>query len=76
MTGMGELINKIPPNIKILNEHFDSESVLTYDGRKKLVKKVVSAEIGSFTGIKLAGYNFRALANMIRKGKIQSEKLA
>lgn len=76
MTGMGELIKKIPPNIKILNEHFDSESVLTNDGRKKLVKKVVSAEVGSFTGIKLAGYNFRALANMIRKGKIQSEKLA
>lgn len=76
MTGMGELINKVPANVQILNDNFDPESVLTNKGQKKLFKKVMLSEKNSFTGIRLAGYTTRGLANMIRNGKIHFEKLA
>lgn len=76
MTGMGELINKIPKEVTILNENFDEESVLTNEGKKKLIKKIAAAEVNSFTGVRLAPYYVRAFATMIRNRKIHAEKFA
>lgn len=76
MTGMGELINKVPKGVTILNEHFDSSSVLSKEGKKKLKSQVINAESKNFTGLKLAGYSLKALARMLKNGEVHAEKLA
>lgn len=76
ITGMGELVSKLPKGVKLLNKDFDNENVLSAEGKQKLVSKVLKAEKQSFTGIRLFGYQMRALATMIRDGKVRFEKLA
>lgn len=76
MTGMGELINRLPKEVKVINSDFDSESVLSKLGKKKLRDKVINASTKKFTGFKLAGYTMKALIDMIKKGEIHAEKLA
>ena len=34
--GQGELIDKVPENVRILNDGFDSSSVLSREGKKKM----------------------------------------
>lgn len=75
ITGMGELIKKIPKGVKLLNENFDQTSVLTAEGKKILTKKVLRAQKDNFTGLRLFKYSTTAFANMIKNGKINSEKL-
>ena len=36
--GQGELIEKVPENVHVLNENFDASSVLSHEGKKKLKK--------------------------------------
>lgn len=76
MTGMGELINFIPKEVTLLNANFDSESVLSTLGKKRLRSKVITAEAKNLTWLKLAGYSLKALKDMIKNGKIHAEKLA
>lgn len=76
ITGMGELVSQLPEGVKLLNENFDKESVLTAEGKRLLTNKVIAAETKSLTGLRLFGYQARAIANMIRNGKFQAEKLA
>lgn len=75
MTGMGELIGKLPKGVTLLNKHFDDTSVLTKEGKNKLITKVIRAELKNFTGLKFAGYSIKAFWKMIREGKIYKEKL-
>lgn len=76
MTEMSELINKLPNGVCLLNENFDSESVLTKTGKNQLKRKVLLSETKKFTWLKLFPYTIKAFINMANKGKIHYEKLA
>lgn len=75
MMGQGELIDNIPPYVKILNRSFNSESVLSKKGRLAMIKTVAASFFrnGDFFG------KLRRTKNIYRsmqeKGKVQPDKL-
>ena len=75
LTGQGELIHELPPYIKVLNKEYKDCSVLTAEGRKFLMKRVLQAGIGKGIFVRRAGYLLKNLCRMQRNHRIQADKL-
>lgn len=75
LTGQGELIDDVPQNVKVLNEDFCSESVLTAKGRKILRKKCLNALFGKAGLIRDFGYLFSNFFSMLFRRRVQPDKL-
>ena len=75
LTGQGELIEKIPEKIKILNKKYYAVSVLDSRGKIRLLKTVLSAVFSRGIFLKRAGYIVKNLIDMIKKGEIKKDKL-
>ena len=75
LTGQGELINRVPSHVRILNPHFTSSSVLSGEGRQALRKAVLSAFFKNGHFFWKVGYCLKTFTAMKKKGKVQPDKL-
>ena len=75
LTGQGELIHELPPYIKVLNKEYKDCSVLTAEGRKLLMMRVLQAGIGKGIFVRRAVYLLKNLCRMQRNHRIQADKL-
>lgn len=75
LIGQGELIKEVPSYVKILNPVFSTESVLSKAGRRRLVKTVFKAFMKNGRYIWKLSYLVRNLTEMLKKGRIQLDKL-
>lgn len=75
LTGQGELINRIPSNVRLLNTHFSDCSVLSKEGRRTLIRTVFSAFFRNGHFFEKTAYCLKMFNSMKRKGRLQPEKL-
>ena len=75
LTGQGELVHELPPYIKVLNKEYKDCSVLTAEGRKLLMMRVLQAGIGKGIFVRRAVYLLKNLCRMQRNHRIQADKL-
>ncbi|MBR5179721.1 MAG: glycosyltransferase [Lachnospiraceae bacterium] len=75
LTGQGELIDRIPEGVKLVNKTVDTNSVHDSLGRKHLAKKVSRALLKEANGLKLMPYFVKNGAVMLKNKQILLEKL-
>ena len=75
LTGQGELSRELPEHVHLLNKNYKDVSVLTKEGRKLLVKRVLKSGIGKGIFFRRASYLVKNIRNMRRSGKILPDKL-
>lgn len=75
LTAQGELTGELPENVRLLGPVCDPESVLSAAGKKKLMKKVLCSLVRRGTGIRLFLYLICNLFDMLRRGRINLDKL-
>lgn len=75
LTGQGELRGELPGYVRLLNEAYSDESVLTQKGRKLLLRKVLKAGIGRGIFLRRAGYLLKNYARMRKRGRVLPDKL-
>lgn len=75
LTGQGELVCELPAYVKLLNTDYKDCSVLTGEGRKHLLGRVLQAGFGKGIFFKRAGYLLRNLCRMQKENRIQADKL-
>ena len=75
LTGQGELVTQIPPEVTLLNNKYFPISVLDKKGEIQLFKTVVKSMIIRGTFFKRVGYIIDNLLDMIKKRDIQKDKL-
>ena len=73
--GQGELIDKIPSNVHILNSDYDSASVLSKEGKKRLKKNILKKSFKKASVFKNIFYIISNAFAMIFKGRIMADKL-
>ena len=75
LTEQGELRNRLPEGVHLLNKKYCDTSVLSKEGRTYLAKKVIRAAIKNASILKNLPYVLSNLVEMIKKGRIQADKL-
>lgn len=75
LTGQGEMIHQVPPYVKLLNDTYSDESVLSKAGRRALRQSVLRAAFHRFAGIKNIPYLCRNAFAMLRKRRLLPDKL-
>lgn len=75
LMGQGELVSKLPAGVRLLNRHFSDCSVHSARGRLRMTCTVTKALIHRATAIRLFPYLCRNLWAMLRKRRIQIDKL-
>ena len=75
LTGQGELSRELPAYVHLLNKNYRDVSVLTKEGRKLLMKRVLRAGIGKGVFFRRAFYLAKNIRNMRKHGKILPDKL-
>lgn len=75
LMGQGELVSKLPSGVRLLNRSFSDCSVLSARGRLRMTGTVVRAMLNRATVIRLFPYLCRNLWTMLKKGRIQTDKL-
>ena len=73
--GQGELIEKIPEHVHILNKKFDHASVLSKEGKKNLRKNIIGIAFSRFSFFKNFFYLLTNFFRMMFSGKIFVDKL-
>jgi glycosyltransferase involved in cell wall biosynthesis len=72
----GELFDRIPEGIHILNQHIKKGSVLSLSGHLRIVREVIYSFFYHFTGLKMFGYMIRNIREQRASGrKLQYDKL-
>ena len=75
LTGQGELHNRVPDYVKILNNTYSEYSVLSAEGRKHLMKTVLKALVIKGKGITLFPYLCKHAFQQLKAGRIRADKL-
>ena len=75
LMNQGELIDRIPENVKILNTSYSNISVQSKAGVKVLKKYILRTMFGHGSLIKNLGYLLKNIIAMKKKGAIQPDKL-
>lgn len=75
LTGQGELIDRIPEGVKLINKTIDTNSVHDSLGRRHLAKKVTHALLKEANGLKLMPYFVKNGAFMLKNKQILPDKL-
>lgn len=75
LTGQGEMIEKIPSYVRLLNPAFSGESVLTGKGRWILMGTVFRSFVRNGGFPDKLGYVMKNLFFMVKKKRIQTDKL-
>lgn len=75
LLSQGELIDRIPKHVKILNKKYDKTPINSRLGNKVLVKNVLISSVKNFSLIRNVKYIFSNGINMIRNKNFQKDKL-
>ena len=75
LMGQGEMIDKIPGNVKLLNDHYCKESVLSKQGKQAMIKTVWRTFWKNGDVFGKISYIIRTFSAMRSKGKIQPDKI-
>lgn len=75
MTGQGELTDRLPQNVKLLNRHYDKSDVLSKQGKRRLYKNTFFKLMSRFSGLRNMSYIIRNYIIMKKNGSIYPEKL-
>lgn len=75
LMGQGEIIDEVPSYVRVLNSTFSKENVLSKKGQRNLVVTVLRAFWRNGRYIQKTGYIAKILWKMLRRGKIQIDKL-
>ena len=73
--GQGEMISQLPGGVRLLNTQFCDQSVLSKEGRRKLIKTVIFAFFRNGNLLKKTGYLWQTFLAMQKRGKLQTDKL-
>lgn len=75
LIGQGELVDKLPDYVTLLNKNYEKASVLSKEGRKHMYKYILKTMLHRGAVIKRLPYMTTALFEMIKKHKIWPDKL-
>ncbi len=75
LMGQGEMIDKIPENVKVLNDHYCRDSVLSKQGKQVMIKTVWKSFWKNGRELSKFAYMVRTYSVMRKKGKIQPDKI-
>lgn len=75
LTGQGEMVSRLPEDVRLLNKEYREESVLTAKGRKYLKKTVLKAMFTRGTVVKLFPYLVKNTCAMLGKKRLLPDKL-
>ena len=75
LTGQGEMVSRLPADVRLLNRKYREESVLTAKGRKYLKKTVLKAMFTRATVVKLFPYLVKNTCAMLGKKRLLPDKL-
>ena len=75
MTGQGELIDRIPPCVHVLNKKTDPTDVLSSAGRKSLYRHTFSKLLCRFSGLRNLPYIVGNYMEMRRRGNVVAKNL-
>lgn len=75
LTGQGEMVSRLPADVRLLNKKYREESVLTAKGRKYLKKTVLKAMSTRATVVKLFPYLVKNTCAMLGKKRLLPDKL-
>lgn len=73
--GQGEMIGRLPPYVRLRNPKFDAHSVLSREGKRGMARTVWDAFRRNGGQIKKICHIVKTLTAMVRKGKLQTDKL-
>lgn len=71
----GELINEVPPYVKILNQKYQNASVLSKEGKKQLNQRILKRIFKNFAIFKNLPYILSNFFRMMKKRKVSPDKL-
>lgn len=72
--GQGELIDRLPPYVRLLNEKYDNTSVLTAEGRKHLRKHMLKVLFGRGVLFRAFPYLIKQVFFMLKSGRLLVDK--
>lgn len=75
LLGQGELVQRLPKHVRLLNHSYSTTSVLSKQGQKFLRHTVLRASFVHGNLFKNLPYLFTNLAAMVKRGKIWTDKL-
>ena len=75
MLAQGELIKDIPPYVHVINKNFCDKSVLSSQGKKNLNRLILKKIFAHGSIFKNIFYVISVLFSMIKKHRIQPDKL-
>ena len=75
LMGQGEMIDKIPENVKLLNDHYCKDSVLSKQGKQAMMKTVWRSFWENDNVFGKFAYIVRTFSAMRRTGKFQPDKI-
>lgn len=75
MLGQGELVDRLPKSVKLLNKKYDSRDVLSKKGKQALYRHTLGMMFKRNAGIKNLSYMISNLKNMKSAGGVKPEKL-
>ncbi len=75
LTGQGEMAGELPNYVHLLNTRYDSSSVLSSDGKRKLLFGTVGCLVKRGVGLRLSGYLLKNAVDMLRTGHFAADKL-
>lgn len=71
----GEIMQEVPAYVRIINQSFNTASVLTKEGRLRLVKTVLKAFFRNGKCIGKLGYILKNFIIMLKRRRVQIDKL-
>lgn len=75
LMGQGEMIDKIPEHVKLLNKHYCKDSVLSGQGKRAMMKTVWRTFWKNGEVLGKFAYIVRTFSAMRKTGKIQPDKI-
>lgn len=75
LMGQGELSDRLPEHVILLNKNYNKVSVLSKEGRKYMYKHVIKAMLCRGTVFKRLPYMIAGFFEMVKKHKIWPDKL-
>ncbi len=75
VTGQGELADKLPGYVRLLNSTFSGESVLTRRGRGELLRRICRSFLRNGRLPDKLHYVMKNLISMVKERRIQADKL-
>ena len=69
MLNQGEMVDELPPSVKLLNKHYCKESVLSSKGKKLLVKRIVKKMFSHGAIFKNILYIISNAMDMLKRGQ-------